>query len=113
MYDEPYAIELKDGSILGVLRSDNGAGMGLTHYTVLKTFSHDGGRTWSDPEPLDAEDVSGSPPHLLRHSSGAIICVVGRREQPYGERALVSHDEGQTWTEEYILDSRPHSADLG
>ena len=34
-YDEPYAIELKDGSILGVLRSDNGAGMGLTHYSCF------------------------------------------------------------------------------
>ena len=59
------------------------------------------------------EDVSGSPPHLLKHSSGALVCVYGRREAPFGERALVSWDNGETWTEDYDLDNRAVGGDLG
>ena len=80
---------------------------------VLKTFSRDGGRTWSDPEPLDAEDVSGSPPHLFRHSSGAIILTYGRRTEPFGQRALISRDNGETWEDEYILRDDGPDHDLG
>ncbi|MGN1075298.1 MAG: sialidase family protein, partial [Eubacteriales bacterium] len=48
-------------------------------------------------------DVSGSPPHLLVHSSGAVICTYGRREEPFGERAMISYDEGKTWTRDIEL----------
>jgi len=58
-------------------------------------------------------DVSGSPPHLMLHSSGALICSYGRREAPFSERAMVSYDGGETWTDEYVLDDRPKMTDLG
>ena len=57
--------------------------------------------------------MSGSPPHLLRHSSGAIVCVYGRREEPFGERAMVSWDEGESWDTEYVLHNDGICVDLG
>jgi len=114
-FHEPHAVQLKDGRILGVIRAQNAAGdekhplAANVGFTMFTTWSLDGGKTWSDMQKLD---VSGSPPHLLLHSSGAIICAFGRREKPFGERALVSKDNGETW-EEYVLNVDGIDGDLG
>ena len=39
----------------------------------------------------------GYPCHLLRLSSGRILCTYGYRREPFGVRAAVSEDEGETW----------------
>lgn len=103
-FHEPHVIELDDGRLLGMIRAE-GRGMDDRHvvyhgFTMFKTYSSDGGRTWTTPVSID---VSGSPPHLLKHSSGAVVCVYGRREEPYGERAIITRDGGETWSDEYIL----------
>ena len=103
--DEPHVIELPDGRLLGAFRIEGHQ----PSFTIATTFSEDGGKTWSE---VTSTDVSGSPPHLMIHSSGAIVCSYGRREQPYGERAIVSYDLGKTWEEEYVLDES-YSGDLG
>lgn len=109
-FHEPHVIELDDGRLLGMIRAQGSGVCGIQGdsegFTVYKTFSSDGGKTWSTPESIG---ISGSPPHLLKHSSGAIICSFGRREIPYGERAVVSRDNGETWDEEYII----HETDPG
>ena len=108
-FHEPHVIELDDGTLYGTIRAQ---GSGVAHgFTMYSTVSKDGGATWSEWKNM--EDVSGSPPHLLKHSSGALICVYGRREAPFGERALVSWDNGETWTEDYDLDNRAVGGDLG
>ena len=58
-------------------------------------------------------NVAGSPPHLLRHSSGAIVLTYGYRHPGYGQRAVVSRDEGATWSEEIIIRDDGPSGDLG
>lgn len=106
-FHEPHVAELPNGRLLGMIRAQ---GEGVAHgFTIYETHSDDGGLTWSDMVSLG---VSGSPPHLLVHSSGAVICVYGRREAPYGERAVISRDNGETWSDEYILcETKP--CDLG
>lgn len=103
--DEPHVIELPDGKLLGAFRLEGHE----PSFSIGTTVSEDGGKTWSD---VVCTDVSGSPPHLMIHSSGAVICSYGRREVPYGERAMVSYDHGKTWEEEYVL-SESYSGDLG
>ncbi len=104
-FHEPHVLELDDGRLLGMIRAQ-GSGVGCggqgtySGFTMYATTSNDGGKTWSMPKSLG---VSGSPPHLLKHLSGAIICSFARREEPYSERALVSYDGGETWADEYIL----------
>ncbi len=102
---EPHVIELSDGRLLGAVRVE-----GRTPFTMATAFSFDGGKSWTD---FVCTDVSGAPPHLLQHSSGAVICTFGRREPPYGEYAMISHDLGKTWTEEYVIDDNTDSRDLG
>jgi hypothetical protein len=48
-------------------------------FTLCQSISDDGGKTFVVPRPLLNE---GAPPHLLQHSSGAVICTYGRRKPP-------------------------------
>jgi len=101
--DEPHVLELPDGKILGAFRIE-----GANPYTVGLCLSEDGGKTWGEVYPTG---VSGSPPHLMLHSSGALICSYGRREVPCGERAAISYDLGKTWEKEYVLHTAKHEED--
>lgn len=102
--NEPHAAELDDRKLIGMIRVEHSVG------TVYQTESTDGGKTWSVPVSLG---VCGFPPHIMKHSSGALIMSFGRREAPYGERAVISRDGGSSWNEEYILRDDAPSNDLG
>lgn len=107
---EPHMIELPSGRLLGAIRIH-----GITSqpdYTVYITHSDDKGKTWSTPVGIG---VDGSPPHLMLHSSGAVICSYSRRrsENDRGERACVSYDGGETWSEDYDIASKMKQADHG
>ena len=115
-FHEPHVIELHDGRLLGLIRYDpshddyHNRQPGQTDFQMCQTVSTDGGETWTQAELLD---FHGSPPHLLQHSSGTLICSYGYREKPYGERIMLSRDGGDSWEYDYILrDDGPHP-DLG
>ncbi len=101
---EPHLAELPDGTLLCALRVHEPDTM-----AVWMSRSTDGGLTWSEAYRLPCD---GTPPHLLVHSSGRVVCVYGYRHEPYGQRALVSRD-GLTWDEELILRDDGPDADLG
>lgn len=76
---EPTLAEFPDGRILMVLRGSND---GKSHLPSYKWFcvSHDGGETWSKPEPWTYEDGQAffSPSAmsmLFKHSSGRIFWI--------------------------------------
>lgn len=107
---EPHAIELPNGVILCHIRVER---YGTPRYfTITQSVSHDGGRTWSQPRQL-LEDTGGSPPHLLLHSSGTLICVYGYRNAPYGIRVAFSRDNGDTWDTDHVLWADGLDGDLG
>ena len=103
---EPHVLELEDGRLLATFRIRSAEVV----LTMLRTVSEDGGRTWSFPESLE---TNGAPPHLMRHSSGAIVLSFGRRTEPFGQRARISRDDGETWEAEYILRDDGPTLDLG
>ena len=76
----------------------------------MQTVSDDRGHTWSPPEPLN---FHGSPPHLLSHSSGALVCTYGCRQGDFGQRAMVSRDGGESWDYDLILRDDGSDGDLG
>jgi len=108
-YHEPHVIELDDGSLLGAIRyhvpKEQGGGI-----DCCITYSKDGGKTWTPAKRLN---VMGTPPHLMKHSSGAIVMVYGYRSPAYGQRAIVSWDNGVTWSDEIILRDDAPNGDLG
>lgn len=103
---EPHVLELADGGLLGAIRTHKPH----SPFRITLTRSWDGGRSWTTAEECG---VIGSPPHLLRHSSGAIVMVYGYRLEPFGQRARVSYDEGNSWGDEIILRADGPRSDLG
>lgn len=79
-------------------------------FSIMQTESNDGGQTWTIPSP---PGFHGSPPHVIRHSSGALVCVYGYRQSLFGERAMISRDGGQTWIYDYFLRVDGPDGDLG
>lgn len=69
-------------------------------FTLFKTFSKDGGLTWSYPEALFARsDVHLCEPGIIRSPDGKQLCVLlrenARRRNSF---VIFSNDEGETWT---------------
>lgn len=101
---EPHVTELPSGRLLGAIRVH--CNELDPFFTVFTTYSDDKGKTWSKPVCIG---VDGSPPHLLVHSSGAIICSYSRRTNGIrSQRACVSYDGGETWTEDYTINDDLH-----
>lgn len=111
---EPHALQLPSGRIIVHIRVQRKSGYSLKSrvFTVYQSISDDNGYTFSRPVQIIPDD-SGSPAHLIQHSSGALISIYGHRAAPYGIRAMFSLDGGETWDiDNVILDEEP-SADLG
>ena len=113
-YHEPHVVELEDGKLVGMIRfehhgQDDPAADQIS-FSMFQTESEDGGQTWTRARPTG---VYGSPPHLIRHSSGTLICVYGFRREPYGQRAMLSQDGGQTWDTDWVLRDDGPTGDLG
>ena len=103
--DEPNAVELADGMLIGLVRY-NGADRQLR-----QTVSRDGGRTWT---PMTRTQIRGLPPQTIRLTDGRLLCVYGRRVPPFGEFACLSDDGGRTWDVAHEIVLRPHhDGDLG
>jgi hypothetical protein len=113
-YHEAHAIELPSGRILAMLRVEHHAGRQLPpaipSFSMMQTVSDDGGRSWSVPRPLG---FHGSPPHLLRHSSGALVLSYGYRQAPFGQRAAISRDDGESWSHDLVIRADGPGGDLG
>ena len=104
---EPHGFQLPNGRIVVAVRAQNESG---SIFTVWQSISDDGGATFTDPKPLD---VDGSPPHLMVHSSGALVLSYGRRKPPFGICARISWDNGLTYGEEIVLRNDGLDPDIG
>jgi sialidase-1 len=115
---EPHVAQLPGGRLLGIIRTQWEEGLHFHRpFSMASTFSDDGGKTWSPLAPLD---VSGSPPHLLVHSSGTIILSYGYRaaseggpDVGSGQRVLLSRDGGRNWSAPLLLRDDGPDGDLG
>ena len=69
-------------------------------FTLFKTFSKDGGLTWSHPEAILARnDVHLCEPGILRSPNGKQLCVLLRENARRRNSCVIfSNDEGKTWT---------------
>lgn len=70
-------------------------------FTLYKSFSEDGGLTWSFPEKIFASDkVHLCEPGALRSPDGKQIAVLLRENKRVAESHIMfSNDEGKTWSE--------------
>ena len=68
---------------------------------------------WTSPDNSRPLGFHGSPPHLLRHSAGALVLTYGYRQAPYGQRVALSRDDGATWERDWIIRDDGPDGDLG
>jgi sialidase-1 len=115
-YHEPHVAELPDGRLVGMIRLESAgpeadvSKAGLVQFSLMQTESTDGGYTWSDPVP---RGFHGSPPHLMVHSDGTLICTYGYRLPGFGQRVMLSRDGGRTWDSDWIVRDDGPDGDLG
>jgi hypothetical protein len=69
-------------------------------FTLFKTFSSDGGLTWSKPETVwSGSDVHLCEPGCLRSPDGRELAVLLRENsRRKNSHVIFSRDEGRTWT---------------
>jgi hypothetical protein len=70
-------------------------------FTLFKTFSQDGGLTWSKPESVFASrEVHLCEPGVIRSPDGKEMAVLLRENKRVkNSHVIFSRDEGQTWTQ--------------
>jgi hypothetical protein len=103
-FSEPCMI--REGARLIVLIREERTGF------IHQSDSWDGGLTWTPPYPTP---MWGCPPHLLALGDGRLLCSYGHRRLPFGVRACISADGGQTWniTTELVLRDDCPNANVG
>ncbi|MDM9627739.1 sialidase family protein [Rhizobium sp. S152] len=107
----PSSIQLKDGSIFTVVRR----GRGTNENGWLEAFkSDDLGASWHPMgRPVHNTGRGGNPPSLSLLPDGRVVLVYGARIEPYGIRMKLSHDAGESWSEEVIVGIEAPLPDLG
>ncbi len=88
--DEPGVVELNDGRILMIIRTDTGK--------IYRSFSTDQGLRWSKPEPTSLRSPS-SPASIERiPKTGDLLLIWNDSPGPRAPlTCAISKDEGKTW----------------
>ena len=110
-YYEPHAICLDDGKIICHIRTENEAGK-EPMFTVFQTESYDGGKTWTKPYQILSR-LGGSPPHILKTTSGMLVMSYAYREEPSSIKIAFSHDGGESWDTEHLVCVNGKGWDMG
>jgi hypothetical protein len=130
----PSSVRLPDGTILTALRRQDPApvgpgdplssgdpvpvgtvpvGPGMVH-TIEVRRSADDGVTWEHvATPVADTGGHGNPPALVRTAAGVLALHYGFRDDPRGLRAVISRDDGATWSEPIVLTDDTATHDMG
>lgn len=113
----PSTVRGSQGQLISALRRrhDTGTGENLVQECWIDVYaSHDDGYTWEHRSRVaDAGTHNGNPPSLIRLRDGRLCVAYGVRAEPYGIRAKLSADEGQTWSGEIALRTDGRTWDIG
>jgi len=101
------AIKTGDGHYMAMFHDDGrfftqeGQQQKPVVFTLLKTFSKDGGLTWSDPETILIRSKTYlCEPGIIRSPDGKQLAVLLRENtRTQNSQIIFSDDEGQTWTD--------------
>ena len=105
---EPHALVVGDRVIVHIRVQDEQG-----FFTIFQSEAKLSDLKFSNPKQI-LSDKGGAPAHLLKHSSGALISTYGYREAPFGIRAMISFDDGETWSTDHVIyDNKGVSGDLG
>ena len=106
-FHETRLLVCASGRVLAMHRTPKG--------NYWQNTSADGGHTWSETRDSGLWCGGSSPPDLKLLADGRILLTRGYRRTPFGVRAHISKDEGNTWPEpgEIILREDGLDRDVG
>jgi hypothetical protein len=89
--------------------------MHRTNEQYWQNVSEDGGHTWSDAWETPIWCGGSSPAEMRVLSDGRLLLTRGYRREPFGVRAYLSRDEGDTWDveNEIVLRDDGPNRDVG
>jgi len=93
-FTETGLVSLPSGRIIAMMRGS----LATLEDRVWQADSEDGGYTWNEPRPIT--DPGEHPADILCLQDGRLLLTFSHRHPPFGVRALVSSDEGQTWNQD-------------
>ena len=100
----PSSVRLAEDSILTVFRR---------RHWIEAYRSDDGGRWWTFKNIPVPDTGRGNPPSLVKLKDGRLAITYGFRDEPYGIRAKLSSDNGETWSDDIVLREDGGNWDLG
>jgi len=106
----PASLRLSKERILTTIRRKEGE-----QHWIEAWVTNSNGKSWeflNKPVPNTGE-FSGNPPSLLMLRDGRLCLIYGYRAAPFGIRARLSSDNGQTWSDEIVLRDDAGINDLG
>jgi hypothetical protein len=86
---EPRILALPGNRVLAMMRTRD--------RNFFAAASGDGGATWSGPKETPIWCGGSSAGDLLLLKDGRVLCTYGHRRPPFGVRACISEDGGETW----------------
>ena len=94
-------VPLKDGTLMAMFHDDSRFFKGTSGFTVYKTLSSDGGRTWGGPIPVTRHPQAHlCEPGAIRSPDGTQIAVLFRENSRTRNSFIIfTDDEGENWTE--------------
>jgi len=100
----PSTVRLSESKLITAVR----------HRKFIDSYvSYDNGNSWQHLGVVVPDTGRGNPPALVKLSDGRLVLTYGYRAEPYGIRARISDDEGNSWGDEIILRSDGGNWDLG
>jgi hypothetical protein len=107
----PATVAIGETGYLSMIRR-GGVFDGKRRWWVEAFVSPDRGTSWYRLDQPVIENA-GNPATLTRLANGDLALVYGWRLPPYGIRAMISKDNGQTWSSEKALQANAASWDIG
>lgn len=104
----PSTVRLGEDEILTTVRHRVGPRRWIQAFRSL-----DNGATWQEaPDPIESAGV-GNPPSLIQLRDGRLCLIYAYRAKPSSIRAVLSNDNGETWSEPIILREDGTDHDIG
>lgn len=110
----PSTVRLSGDSLLTAVRYHGGKDSARPWGWIDLYRSDDLGGAWRfTGTVVQRTGAGGNPPAMIRLRDRRIVLVTGNRDRPSSMRALLSADDGATWSDETVLRSGGGDSDMG
>jgi len=107
-------VQLSNKSLLTAVRCRESRDSARRHGWIDLYRTDDLGESWELKGPVvDYTGREGNPPAAIRLPDSRICVVYGYRDKPFGMRATISEDDGETWSDAIILRDDGGDYDIG